>query len=237
MKIYGGDQNRGVFLEFTNRDGEEYNLSHPVAYIQGFILASPYVTVGDKSIITCPKKGLVNVIEYKEERFLGKAKYAIEGKIYKHDFENPESHFYDKSGNLHIPKLSDKDLLATITGSWRGEIFIKKKDEKESQLLLDIQSLEAFEKLVKPFGKQHPMESRKVWFGVTDSLKHKKFKEATQAKRDLEDNQRRLALDRKKRGEEYQSEYFEFHDSPGSNEKQIGKPYLKQSASSKLVIA
>ncbi|CAG8700230.1 12445_t:CDS:2, partial [Racocetra persica] len=112
VKIGPGDQNKGIYINLAKRDNEEYLLTHPVASIQGWLKASLYIVVGESCIVTCPKTKLKAILEYKEERWIGKPKFAIEGKIFRYDPHNDDI--------KKLKNIDDKDVVAEISGSWRG---------------------------------------------------------------------------------------------------------------------
>ena len=57
-------------------------------------------------------------------------------------------------------------------------------------------------KSVRPLSGQHPNESRKLWEHVTSNLLKKEFSEATRVKLAIEQKQRDIAAERKKKGVE-----------------------------------
>jgi oxysterol-binding protein-related protein 9/10/11 len=75
VRVSPGPFNKGIYLKITGGSGmgEVYNITHPVAHVNGILRGSFYVTVGDTTIITCTGgKGDVNsryraILEYKEE--------------------------------------------------------------------------------------------------------------------------------------------------------------------------
>jgi oxysterol-binding protein-related protein 9/10/11 len=56
-------------------------------------------------------------------------------------------------------------------------------------------------KTVRPLNEQKPNESRKLWEGVTNALLNKEYSEATKIKQAIEQTQRDIAAQRKKKGE------------------------------------
>ncbi len=73
--------------------GEEYQITHPTASINGLLRGSLWVAICDSLYITCRggkrDKGegddgtrLRAIVEYKDESWISKAKYALEGAIY-----------------------------------------------------------------------------------------------------------------------------------------------------------
>jgi hypothetical protein len=73
-------------------------------------------------------------------------------------------------------------------------------EEGEWATLLDLSTLEVTPKTVRPLEKQLPNESRKLWESVTTRLLKKEFSDATKEKIIIEQRQRDIAADRKKKG-------------------------------------
>jgi hypothetical protein len=73
LRVSPGSFNKGIFLKMTggHGSGELYNITHPVASVNGLLRGSFYVTVGESTIITCSggKRGqkLRAIIDYKDE--------------------------------------------------------------------------------------------------------------------------------------------------------------------------
>lgn len=73
VRVAPGQLNQGIFIKLTGGygEGERYQITHPVAAVNGILRGSFYVTVGETTIITCEggKAGskFRTIIEYKEE--------------------------------------------------------------------------------------------------------------------------------------------------------------------------
>jgi len=73
LRVSPGSVNKGIFIRVTDGpgEGEQYNITHPVASVNGILRGSFYVTVGESSIITCSggkdQRKFRSIIEYKEE--------------------------------------------------------------------------------------------------------------------------------------------------------------------------
>ena len=73
LRVAPGQLNQGIFIKLTGGygEGERYQITHPVASVNGILRGSFYVTVGETTIITCeggkPGSKLRTIIEYKEE--------------------------------------------------------------------------------------------------------------------------------------------------------------------------
>jgi hypothetical protein len=75
LRVATGPFNKGLFVKITggNGKGEVYNITHPVASVNGILRGSFYVTVGDSTIITCTggrgqsRLRYRAILEYQEE--------------------------------------------------------------------------------------------------------------------------------------------------------------------------
>lgn len=224
VKVFPGEQNQGIFLRLTENAncgaaGEEYQITHPTASINGLLRGSFWVAICDNLYVTCRggnrSKGeddgtrLRAIVEYKDESWIAKAKYALEGVIYAY---GPNDDPDEYTNAKQVPQ--DK-VLATFEGCWKGKITYKKKGEKESRLLLNVLDVDPIPKSVRPLSSQEPMESRKIWEPVTNAILAKKFGEATKNKQEIEQMQRNTAAERKRKGETFVPRFFEADISDG----------------------
>ena len=73
LRVAPGQLNQGIFINLTGGygKGERYQITHPIAHVNGILRGSFYVTVGETTIITCqggkPGTKFRTIIEYKEE--------------------------------------------------------------------------------------------------------------------------------------------------------------------------
>ena len=73
VRVAPGQLNQGIFINLTGGygEGERYQITHPVASVNGILRGSFYITVGESTIITCeggkPGSKFRTIIEYKEE--------------------------------------------------------------------------------------------------------------------------------------------------------------------------
>ncbi|KAJ9479427.1 putative Oxysterol-binding protein-like protein (putative) [Pseudozyma hubeiensis] len=225
VKVFPGEQNQGIFLRLTDNAkcgaaGEEYQITHPTASINGLLRGSLWVAICDNLFVTCRggkrDKGegddgtrLRAIVEYKDESWISKAKYALEGVIYEYGpNDDPEEYTSAKQ----VP--SDK-VLATFEGCWKGKITYKKKGDKDARLLLNVNDVDPITKSVRPLSAQEEMESRRIWDPVTQAILSKKFSEATKQKQDIEQKQRNTAAERKRQGETFTPRFFDADISDG----------------------
>ncbi|KAH9941160.1 uncharacterized protein BXZ73DRAFT_98372 [Epithele typhae] len=214
VRVSPGSFNKGIFVRITGEPGtgEQYHITHPTAAVNGILRGSFYITVADSTVVTCSGGAngdgpqLRAVIEYKEESWLGKAQFALEGVI----------HTYDPKGSAHaewtkVKHVPRENVLAVFDGSWRGEIRWKRVDAPDSEYatLLDVSTLHIVPKTVRPLEKQLPDESRKLWDNVTSRLLKKEYNDATKYKLQIEQKQRDDAAERKRTGVEFVPQFFE----------------------------
>lgn len=225
VKVFPGEQNQGIFLRLTENAkcgaaGEEYQITHPTASINGLLRGSLWVAICDNLYVTCRggkrDKGegddgtrLRAIVEYKDESWIAKAKYALEGAIYAYGpNDDPEEY-------TAVKQIPQDKVLATFEGCWKGKITYKKKGDKESRLLLSVHDVDPIAKSVRPLAAQDEMESRRIWEPVTNAILSKKFSEATKNKQEIEQAQRNTAAERKRKSETFVPRFFDADISDG----------------------
>lgn len=92
--------------------------------------------------------------------------------------------------------------------------------EKDRQLLVDVNPLKPVQKIVPPTAEQLPNESQRFWSEVTTSILDKEYTKATNVKTEIEEKQRAKAAERKARNAEWQPIFFTAATTPA------GKPEL-----------
>ena len=275
LRVAPGQYNQGLYLNLTGGpgEGESYHITHPLAYVNGILRGSFYITVGESTIITCTgykgRRGFRVIIEYKEEvRFhlfifwnrlwlmprviqswLGKPHFLLEGVI--HTVFDGETLHEEWTKVKHVPTAR---IVAVFDGSWRGKIRWRRvgtgsftdalsstasspsgsrthlalytgprhdpsadtlpstipSARMEYTTLIDLAVLRAIPKVVRPVERQLPYESRKLWYDVTRNLVEKTYSDATREKVQIEQRQRDLAAERKRKGVEYVEFLFSF---------------------------
>ena len=224
VKVVPGEFNKGIFITLHRRDDEEYQLTHPAAYLGGFIRGNLNVTVSDTCYVTCPKTGIKVLLHYLEEGYFGKTQNKVEGVIYKCDVE--------KDKTERIKDVPDKDILGRIDGCWRDKVYFsrgstpwKKVSDDDKILLVDLNPLQPIAKICPPHEEQLPNESRRFWKDVTDAILSKQYSTATTRKQELEEAQRQVAAKRQKDLKKWIPIYFttvtESDGRPALNE--VGK--------------
>lgn len=133
IKVSPGEHNRGIFIKLTKRDNEEYQLTHPVAYIGGLLRGSISVTVGEKCYVTCAKTKIKAILHYQEDSWLGKSHNKVDGVIFNYDPNN------DNISN--IKNVPENNILARISGVWKEKVYFSLGPKEVSFTLSNIFSL------------------------------------------------------------------------------------------------
>ncbi|KAH0834721.1 hypothetical protein J3R83DRAFT_10270 [Lanmaoa asiatica] len=219
LRVTPGSYNKGIYININGGpgEGEQYHITHPIACVNGILRGSFYITVADSTIITCTggkgRESYRAVIEYKEESWLGRAHFLVEGVIHTYDEDATEHEEWTKV--KHVPQSR---IVAFFDGCWRNQIRWRHNPSRSSvsvtstaefHTLVNLETLQVIPKVVRPVERQLPRESRKLWENVTTKLLSKEYGDATKHKLALEQRQRDEASERKRKGEEFIPAYFE----------------------------
>ncbi|KXN73481.1 oxysterol-binding protein-like protein [Conidiobolus coronatus NRRL 28638] len=223
FKVEPGSTAKGIYITLQNH-GEEYHISHPSGQIQGILTGSPNLAYQESYVISCPQTKLRAFIEFKPERWIGKSRYLIEGKVFNFEptYESSKTEPDMPPSSFKLSQVKDEHTLVNFWGSWRSKVFYNHgHTTKEEKLLIDIEEHDIVPKIVKPMEEMEEFESRKIWNEVTVNIKSREFSKATKAKQAIEDAQRKRTALRKEKGEIHEPEYFII------SEEQPHKPILK----------
>ena len=133
LRITAGQYNQGVFVKCTGGpgEGELYQFTNPSCSVNGILRGNFYVTICDSFVIkvtndhpSAQHGGFPRfraLVEYKEESWLGKPHFLIEGVIFVvHDGET------EHEGWTKVKQVPHNRIAAVIDGSWRGRIRWKR---------------------------------------------------------------------------------------------------------------
>ncbi|CAD6575916.1 MAG: hypothetical protein TREMPRED_001538 [Tremellales sp. Tagirdzhanova-0007] len=212
VRVGPGPSNRGIFVRIARPGpghGEEYQITHPVAQVNGIIKGAYYGTISDQISITCrggdgQTSKLRTLLDYKDESWIGKPRFLLDGVIYRYTVGDETQEGWTKAKQVPNDKI-----LAHIEGSWMKEIRYRMKGEKAWHTLLDLNVLALIPKSVRPLSEQDPQESRRLWDPVTQALLAKQWQNATVQKQMIEQKQRDAAAKRKAENCEFVPRYFE----------------------------
>ncbi|GAA5944054.1 uncharacterized protein JCM15063_004302 [Sporobolomyces koalae] len=240
VRLAPGPRNRGIFVELPERDHEEYHISHPIGAVAGLLRGQVYGTVLGETFITCRNPSdtadverLRAIVNYHEESWLSKPRFAVSGVIYKSvpNEAEGEKDFFELETTTDkrfskVKQVPKDDLVAEFEGNWRGEIKWRKAGDSKWTTLIDLVPLKVFPKTVAPIESQDELETRKVWQPVCEALYKKDWNAATREKQRIEQEQRDKAELRKQNGESYVPRYFE--PEPEDLSQWDGRPKLTQ---------
>lgn len=164
IRLYAGPRNRGVFLKLLpsakghEAPGERYRITHPAASINGLLRGSLWTSMCESTVIdqyggtrsTDRSDGtggmrLRALIEYKEEGWISKPKYALEGVIYEYDWPRVPAGASDEDDvpdgeecgppyYTKVRQVPEDKVVATFEGQWNGRITFRLKDDKAPQV-------------------------------------------------------------------------------------------------------
>ncbi|KAI3625075.1 hypothetical protein CBS9595_000436 [Malassezia furfur] len=214
VRIYPGEFNQGMFITLDERArgagaaGETYRITHPAGAIFGLFKGSFWPAVTDIATITCTPGAGSNVyyraiVEYKEEGWLSRPKYAIEGCVYTYEPGTPSASY------TALKEVPANRVVVQLQGNWRGLITWTRKGDKTAHPLVNLADLAPCTRDVRPLDAQEPNESRRIWHGVTEAILSQQYAKATKAKQEVEQHQRDLAAQRKQQGVAFVPRYFQ----------------------------
>lgn len=133
LRIQAGQYNQGIYVRIKGGpgEGELYHITHPVASVNGILRGNFYLTMSDSTVISCTndrpssKQGgfprFRAIVEYKEESWLGRAHFLIEGAIFVVHEGETEHEAWTK-----VKQVPQNRVAAVLDGSWRGHIRWKR---------------------------------------------------------------------------------------------------------------
>ncbi|KAF8734919.1 Oxysterol-binding protein, partial [Rhizoctonia solani] len=218
VRVTPGSSNKGIFINITKGpgNGEKYRVTHNSANVNGSRQGSRALLTRHslQTIVTCDRPGkdsLRAIIEYKEESWIGRSQFLVEGVIHSYNPSEPD----ECASWTKVKSVPQSRVVATFDGTWRGLIKWKRVGSSETYPLVDLSNLAVLPKHVRPVEEQLPNESHRLWEHVTKNLLSKNYSEATRVKQNIEQQQRDDAASRKARNEEFVPVYFEQDISNG----------------------
>ncbi|CAR28566.1 ZYRO0F06952p [Zygosaccharomyces rouxii] len=172
---------------------ESYLITLPPLHVEGILVASPFAELEGKSYIQS-STGLLCVLEYSGRGYFSGKKNSFKARIFK---DSKDSKDKDKA-------------LYTISGQWSGLSKISQSNKhKDDGVLFYDASKNPTELLnVKDIKDQHPLESRRAWKDVAESIKQGDYENITKAKTELEESQRSRRKEEVSKGIQWQQRWF-----------------------------
>eukprot|EP01112_Ceratiomyxa_fruticulosa_P020050 TRINITY_DN6722_c0_g1_i1.p1 TRINITY_DN6722_c0_g1~~TRINITY_DN6722_c0_g1_i1.p1 ORF type:complete len:435 (-),score=84.60 TRINITY_DN6722_c0_g1_i1:200-1504(-) len=171
-------------------DNEQYIITFPSAYARGILFGTLLMEMCGVVTITCPKTGIKSEVDFKAKPFWGGEYNAIVGKI----------------------KNSRGDTLYNISGLWDEQITITNTKTKQSTVLWDPRGAQRLPRYVRSIEEQDEFESQRLWSNVTEAIRKKDQRLATDEKTKLEDAQRQAVKERKDAGMAWNPRLFTTED-------------------------
>ncbi|RMD42089.1 hypothetical protein DV735_g3023, partial [Chaetothyriales sp. CBS 134920] len=229
LRVLPGGCNNGIHVSI-DKYGEDYQLTHPTAFLGGLVKGPLYISVTDSCFITCPKTRLKAILTYSETIWPQKYENRVNGVIYKYDEANDK---YKKAKDV-----PDKEVLVRLDGVWQEQIYYwfpsgdrkakKSGPPADKRLLIDLTPLTPTPKIVPPLEEQLPNESRRFWKDLTAAIQEKRYAEANIIKREIEQRQRDKAKDRNKQEVVWKPRFFAEVTDDG------GQPHLSEEGKAAL---
>uniref|UniRef100_A0A1I8IXM6 Oxysterol-binding protein n=1 Tax=Macrostomum lignano TaxID=282301 RepID=A0A1I8IXM6_9PLAT len=138
------------------RHDEVYNMQLPSAYARS-ILTVPWVELGDKVTISCPKSRYSAAVVFHTKPFYGGRLHRVSAEV-----RNPAS-----------------SVVCRVSGEWSGQLEFD-YPALGVKKVLDVAQLPVTPKRVRPKQLQRPYESRRIWGAVTDALRSGDIGRATE---------------------------------------------------------
>ncbi len=127
---------------------EEYICTFPSGFARS-ILTVPWVELGGKVSITCPKTNYLANIEFKCKQFFSSDVNKV---------------------TAEVISPHEKKPVLKVEGEWNGRMMAKWATGK-NEVFIDVNKLPIYPKSVKPIREQGRFESRRLWKDVTYGLK------------------------------------------------------------------
>ncbi|KXH67487.1 oxysterol-binding protein [Colletotrichum salicis] len=179
----------GHAVVHIDRYNEDYLIPLPEVKVRGFLNACLYPEVlGTYYIVS--NTGYISEIKFSGSGFLRGKKNSFEARMY---------HKNDK-----------KNTIYELQGCWSEGWTVKNGRTGE---ILEKYEVDALDNLpapmeMEPIATQDPWESRRAWNGVIQGLGKNDFRETVSAKSQVEEAQRRMRAEEKKKGETWEPLFF-----------------------------
>ncbi|RIA83324.1 hypothetical protein C1645_743145 [Glomus cerebriforme] len=162
---------------------EKYLITLPSLQILGLWRGAPYVELSGTSVIQSNNYNIL--IEFSGKGWLSGDKHTF---------------------SATVRKNGSKEPLYTASGTWSEKSTLENHRTNEKTTFLDIQGSQRTTPIIAPEEDQNPLESRKLWKYVSQSIDSGDFATASKLKGDIEQRQR----DKVKRGEEVNLQFFDW---------------------------
>ena len=150
----------------------------------------------DKYLISLPHlamRGLYQIRPYFE---VLDHVYIVSSSNFRADFEFIAKGYFSGEYNTFKAAVHDPNerRIASLFGNWTNKSYVQLNENTEPELLFDVVACPGGD--ISVIGSDHPLDTYKVWGGVTNALNAKNYNLATDLKNKIENDQRKLKKER-----------------------------------------
>ena len=113
----------------------------------------------------------------------------------------------------HDSKGAGRESLYTAEGQWNGIYTVKDNRTANEVMSFDINKQKKTPLSIRPIEEQHPLEARRAWRDVMQSIKEGDIVKVGSSKSKLENEQREMRKQEKNEGREFERRYFSQTDN------------------------
>lgn len=165
------------------RLGEQYDISQAQVATTGLLWGKKDIAISGDLVVSCKQTGLE-----------AKVNFGSKNKVLGH-------------------VMKDKEKLFIIDGILNENVKVQNSHTKQIYMLYDVKTLHSPPIKTSPIANQMDNESRKVWHSLTVEIKNQDFEKATIYKQAIEDRERKIEEDRKKKNEIFTPKLFKFNNN------------------------
>ncbi|KAJ1976255.1 Oxysterol-binding protein 4 [Dimargaris verticillata] len=198
-------------VHLTNSD-EQFTICLPDLYIRSLLTGKPFMEVVGNTWIQS-SKGYTAVIQFQAKPWFGGEYHRFKGSIYSHDPEftgDPLTLGSKSSSSNHSNRSANATELYTMEGRWMAKSTVTHVPTKKTKALFDATTKKPVPIHVLPVSEQGPLESRRVWHGVSHAINSGDYSKASAQKSVLENEQRRKRKKRTENNHSWSPNYFTF---------------------------
>jgi len=187
VKFYGNSAETRIggsskIVIFTRNLEETYSFSFPTFLVRGILVGTLAMEMVGKVQCSCAQTGYSAEIEFKSKGIIFGKHNELVGKV---------------------KKQGQKGVLYTIHGFWDGTISITNVQSKQTSVFFEPSELPVLERIIPPLEEQPENSSAKVWKEVVRGILKGNEEIALNAKRKIEEVQRREEKEREEQHREW----------------------------------
>lgn len=165
------------------RLGEQYDITMAQVSANGLLWGKKEISIGGDLIVSCKQTGLEAKVNFG-------SKNKVLGQV-----------------------MKEKEKLFIIDGVINENVKVQNCSTKQILMLYDVKTLQSPSIKVAPISQQMENESRRVWHRLTVEIQKQDFDKATIFKQSIEDRERKLEEERKKKNEPFTPKLFKFSNN------------------------